>query len=64
MVMPSSTTRPSIWWNIGEWVASASSLRKTRPGARMRMGGCCCSITRICIGLVCVRSRTESSSLK
>ena len=32
MVMPSSTTRPSTWWNIGLWVASYSSVRKTRPG--------------------------------
>ena len=31
--MPSSTTRPSTWWNIGLWVASYSSVRKTRPGA-------------------------------
>ncbi len=45
-------------------VASASSLRNTRPGASMRMGGFCCSMTRICMGLVCVRSRTESSSVK
>ena len=27
MVTPSSMTRPSIWWNTGEWVASASSAR-------------------------------------
>ena len=26
-VMCLSTTRPSIWWNIGLWVASTSSLR-------------------------------------
>ena len=39
MVMSSATTRPSIWWNMGEWVASASSLRNTRPGASMQMGG-------------------------
>ena len=26
-VMCLSTTSPSIWWNIGEWVASTSSLR-------------------------------------
>ena len=32
MVMPSSTTRPSTWWNIGECVASYGSVRKTRPG--------------------------------
>ena len=32
MVMPSSTTRPSTWWNIGLCVASYSSVRKTRPG--------------------------------
>ena len=32
MVMPSSTTSPSTWWNIGECVASYSSVRNTRPG--------------------------------
>ena len=32
IVMPSSTTRPSTWWNIGECVASYGSVRKTRPG--------------------------------
>ncbi len=31
MVTPLSMTRPSIWWNMGEWVASTSSLRYTRP---------------------------------
>ena len=31
--MSSSMARPSTWWNIGEWVASYSSARKTRPGA-------------------------------
>ena len=38
MVMPLSTTNPSIWWNMGEWVASTSSLRYTRPAEIMRMG--------------------------
>ena len=38
-VIPLSMTMPSIWWNMGEWVASASSLRNTRPGASMQKGG-------------------------
>ena len=58
MVMPSATTRPSIWWNMGEWVASASSLRNTRPGASIHRGGLWVSMKRICMGLVCVRSST------
>ena len=33
--MPSSTTSPSTWWNIGLCVASYSSVRKTRPGQTM-----------------------------
>ena len=37
-VMPLSTTRPSIWWNMGLWVASESE-RNTRPGIRILMGG-------------------------
>src|SRR5438132_1011828 len=37
---PSSTHRPSTWWNIGEWVASWS-WRYTRPGQMIRIGGCC-----------------------
>src|SRR5690606_254347 len=40
MWMSRSITRPSIWWNIGVWVASLS-LRKVRPGAMMRIGGFC-----------------------
>ena len=36
-VMVLSTTRPSIWVNIGEWVAS-SSERNTLPGLRILMG--------------------------
>ena len=32
MVMPLSTTRPSIWWKTGVWVASSASVRKVRPG--------------------------------
>ena len=39
MVTPLSMTMPSTWWNMGEWVASTSSLRYTRPGAMIRMGG-------------------------
>ena len=31
--MPRSTASPSTWWKTGEWVASSSSVRKTRPGA-------------------------------
>ena len=27
MVTPLSMTMPSTWWNMGEWVASTSSLR-------------------------------------
>ena len=34
-----STQRPSTWWKIGEWVASAASLRWTLPGMTMRRGG-------------------------
>ena len=30
--MPRSTTRPSIWWKTGMWLASAVSRRNTRPG--------------------------------
>ena len=56
--MPRSTTRPSIWWNTGMCVASAVSLRNTRPGMtdvdRRRLR----SITRICTGDVWVRSTT------
>ena len=36
--MPLSTTRPSIWWNMGLWVASESE-RNTRPGISTLMGG-------------------------
>ena len=60
MVMPLSTTMPSSWWNMGEWVASASSLRYTRPGAMMRMGGFWASMVRTCMGLVWLRSSTAS----
>ena len=35
MVMPRSTTSPSIWWNTGMCVASGVSRRKTRPGITM-----------------------------
>src|SRR6185312_12970637 len=30
-VMLVSTQRPSTWWKMGEWVASAASLRWTLP---------------------------------
>jgi hypothetical protein len=36
--MFSSTTRPSTWWNIGEWLTSESQ-RYTRPGAINASGG-------------------------
>ena len=62
--MPLSMAMPSIWWNMGECVASTSSLRYTRPGARMRMGSSRVSIAWICIGEVCVRRRIELSSVK
>ena len=32
IVMPSSIASPSTWWKTGEWVASNSSVRNTRPG--------------------------------
>ena len=32
IVMPSSTARPSNWWNTGVCVASSSSVRNTLPG--------------------------------
>ena len=32
IVRPSSTARPSTWWNTGVWVASSSSVRNVRPG--------------------------------
>src|ERR1043166_9175339 len=38
-VMLVSTAKPSIWWNMGEWLASAGSLRCTLPGITMRIGG-------------------------
>ena len=31
--MSRSTTRPSIWWKTGMWVASGVSRRNTRPGS-------------------------------
>src|SRR5580765_1102597 len=51
-VMFVSTARPSIWWNIGEWLASGGSLRWTVPGITMRTGGFIFSIVRICTGEV------------
>ena len=56
-VTPSSTTRPSTWKNMGRWVGSGTSRRKTLPGMMIRMGGFCFSMTRIWTGEVCVRSR-------
>src|SRR5260370_38631467 len=38
-VMLVSTQRPSTWWKMGEWVASAASLRGTLPGVTVRTGG-------------------------
>ena len=55
-----STQRPSTWWKMGEWVASAASLRWTLPGMTMRMGGACAIMVRICTGLVWVRMRRRS----
>ena len=51
---------PSIWWNMGEWLASGGSLRYTLPGMTMRSGGFCFSMVRICTGEVCVRSSRRS----
>jgi len=60
--------RPSIWWNIGEWVASEST-RYTRPGAITRSSGMVsrslwastwACMARIWTGLVWVRSSTLS----
>ena len=59
-VMFLSTTSPSIWWNMGEWVAS-SSERNTLPGDSILMGGFSCSITRICPAEVCVRKSSLSA---
>src|ERR1035441_8641864 len=41
-----STHSPSTWWKIGEWVASAASLRCTLPGITIRTGGGCDSMVR------------------
>src|ERR1700760_4774573 len=49
-VMLVSTQSPSTWWKMGEWVASAASLRCTLPGMTMRNGGGCCSMVGICTG--------------
>ena len=46
---PWSTSSPSIWGNIGVWVAS-SSRRNTLPGAMILTGGGPASIVRICTG--------------
>ena len=57
---PSSTARPSTWWNMGLCVASTSSRRYTVPGAITYTGGGPACIVRICTGEVCVRSSTSS----
>ena len=62
MVMPSSTTRPSIWWKTGVCVASSSSVRKTLPGQTIVIGGSRRSISRICTGEVWVRSTSPESA--
>ena len=62
MVMFSSITRPSIWWNTGLWVASASSARYTLPGQITRMGGLRVVMMRACTGEVWVRSTMLSST--
>ena len=59
--MPSSTTRPSTWWNIGVCVAS-ESRRYTLPRQTTYTGGCCCSMTRTWTGEVWVRSSTPRSA--
>ena len=49
---------------MGEWVASTSSLRYTRPAEIMRMGTPQPSMARICMGEVWDRRRTEESSVR
>ena len=56
MVRPSSTARPSIWWNTGLCVASSASLRKHLPGLTTYSGSGLVSMALICTGEVCVRS--------
>jgi hypothetical protein len=56
MVSPSSTARPSIWWNTGLCVASSVSVRKHLPGLTTYSGSGLVSMARICTGEVCVRS--------
>ena len=60
---PSSTSRPSTWWNIGVCVAS-ESMRYTRPGAMTASGrrSRAARSARICTGEVCVRSSARSPS--
>ena len=57
-----STRKPSIWWNIGECVAS-SSRRYTVPGAMNAIGGLCRVIARIWTLLVCVRRARQRARL-
>ena len=58
MVSPSSTARPSIWWNTGLCVASSASLRKHLPGLTTYSGSGRVSMARICTGEVWVRRTT------
>ena len=61
-MIPSATARPSIWWNIGRWVASMVSRLYALPGMATKIGGPWASIARTCIGEVWVRSMISSSS--
>ena len=56
IVRPSSTARPSTWWNTGVCVASSSSVRNVRPGHTRYTGGSPRSSERTCTGEVWVRS--------
>jgi hypothetical protein len=60
--MPSAIASPSIWWNIGRWVASIVSRRNALPGTATKIGGPCASMARTCIGDVWVRSMISSGS--
>ena len=42
-----STYRPSTWWKKQCARYEMASLRYTRPGQMMRIGGCACSMTRV-----------------
>ena len=60
---PSSTSRPSHWWNIGEWVAS-ESRRKVLPWQIIRTGGSIRSMVLIWTGEVWVRKTTSGPKKK